>query len=147
MNNTEEIKITTIYKFQWTNNKDQVISLTQKSFELQNIKSFKRVEKTEVSKKINILVGPNNSGKSTILSSIHYLQKPAALSTNDITLGQKAGKINLYFEGNHQDKIVNNSPIGLLEMSLHSRQIQISDEHKRRRGGNINHMPQEEPGN
>lgn len=44
------------------------------SLELSNFRSFERLEPTEFSQ-INVLVGPNNSGKTSILRALHLLQK------------------------------------------------------------------------
>ena len=67
--------------------------------ELNNVKSFKKLEETILSKRINILVGPNNSGKSVIINSIFKLQNPNALNPQQILLGAKEGTISLNVEG------------------------------------------------
>lgn len=64
---------------------------------LNNIKSFKGEHQLNCSKTINILIGKNNSGKSTILNSIYALQKQAFFA-KDITLGHKDGYVELVFE-------------------------------------------------
>lgn len=43
--------------------------------ELENIKSFKGKHAIDLSPKINLLVGKNNTGKSTIINAIHNLQE------------------------------------------------------------------------
>ena len=71
------------------------------AIELTNIKGFRKLEKTELSKSINIFIGANNSGKSTILNCIFNLQRNGAITPSDITIGEQKGEISLSFEGNH----------------------------------------------
>ncbi len=54
--------------------------------ELSNVRGFKELRKLGLSKGINILIGPNNTGKSTILNSIFQLQRQT-FNSNDITIG------------------------------------------------------------
>jgi len=82
------------------------------AIQLSNIKSFKYLPKTEFSSSINVLVGANNSGKTTILNSIYTLQKNGLFNIRDITIGEKSGHINLYFDGELQEtgnNILNNN--------------------------------------
>lgn len=64
---------------------------------LQNIRGFEYTGLIEFSKRINILVGPNNAGKSTILNSILLLQRPT-FDVSDITLNVSEGRIEVFFE-------------------------------------------------
>lgn len=68
---------------------------------ISNIKSHKSTINLEFSKSINILVGQNNSGKSTILNCIKLLQDKTILDKNDITFGEKDGEITISYEGSH----------------------------------------------
>lgn len=52
------------------------------------------------SQNLNVFIGPNNSGKSTILNSIYHLQSDI-LSKKDITIGYNNGTILLAYEGSH----------------------------------------------
>lgn len=52
----------------------------------------------ELSKNINIVVGQNNSGKSTILKSIYLLQQSSAISISDLTQGKNVGEISINLE-------------------------------------------------
>ncbi len=70
------------------------------AIKLKNVRGFIKLDKTEFSKSINIFIGSNNSGKSTILNSIYQLQKKV-LSKTDITIGRNIGEIELFFEGKH----------------------------------------------
>ena len=44
------------------------------SIHIKNIKSFENSDKIKFSKGINILVGPNNAGKSVIINALCHLQ-------------------------------------------------------------------------
>jgi len=69
------------------------------AIQLENVRGFQYLPKTGLSDTINIFIGSNNSGKSTILNSIFLLQR-ATLNANDITIGKQDGEIILYFSGN-----------------------------------------------
>lgn len=70
------------------------------AIQLKNIRGFQNIPKTDFSNSINIFIGPNNAGKSTILNSILSLQKQV-LNKSDITIGEKNGVIQLYVDGQH----------------------------------------------
>lgn len=71
------------------------------AIELRNIRGFKLLPKTEFSKRINVFIGANNSGKSTILNSIFSLQRQGALVGTDITIGEQNGEVKLFVEGDY----------------------------------------------
>lgn len=64
--------------------------------ELQNIRSFTNTT-INFSKGINVIIGPNNSGKSTILKSVHFLQHSNSLIASDLRLYKKDGHISISF--------------------------------------------------
>lgn len=64
---------------------------------LDNIRSFERAD-IKLSKGINVLVGANNSGKSTILHAVGSIQEGRLLLARDIRIRQKKGTVNLYLE-------------------------------------------------
>lgn len=70
------------------------------AIQVENLRGFNKIEKTTLSKTINIFIGSNNAGKTTILNSIFHLQRPN-LSQQDITIGKTTGEVRLYFEGQH----------------------------------------------
>lgn len=70
------------------------------AIQVENVRGFQKIEKTYLSKTINIFIGPNNAGKTTILNAIFNLQR-STLDANDITIGRTSGEIRLYFEGQH----------------------------------------------
>lgn len=80
---------------------------------LKNIRCFQ--DRTlKLSRGINILVGPNNGGKSTILHAIRLLQYEDALSKSDVRIGTSDGSVTIVFEestpkylGTHGDFIFN----------------------------------------
>ena len=61
---------------------------------LENFRSFKTTDQIHFDK-INILIGANNSGKSTILKAIHLLQAGGTGSYDDIRKGSEYSKIEL----------------------------------------------------
>jgi predicted ATP-dependent endonuclease of OLD family len=64
---------------------------------LKNIRCFQ--DRTlKLSRGINILVGPNNGGKSTILHAIRLLQYNDALSKSDVRVGTSDGSVTIVFE-------------------------------------------------
>ncbi len=63
------------------------------SIELSNIKSFEDSGVINLDKRMNILIGPNNAGKSVIIKALYLLQDKQALSIEDIRRGESEGKI------------------------------------------------------
>src|ERR1051325_1797145 len=63
-----------------------------KSIQLVNIRSYKN-ETLELGKGINILLGHNNAGKSTIIRSAYLLQADHALGKSDIRRTKDYGRI------------------------------------------------------
>ncbi|WP_295664213.1 ATP-binding protein [uncultured Mucilaginibacter sp.] len=76
------------------------------AIEIENIRCFKSVPRTELSKSINIFIGPNNTGKTTILKSIYLLQYNS-FDLNDITQGHDKGEIKLSFIGENSPYFTN----------------------------------------
>ncbi len=70
-----------------------------RTIELKNIRGFKALPRTEFSQRINVFIGANNSGKSTILNCIFSLQRQNAIIGTDITIGEQDGEVKLLFEG------------------------------------------------
>ena len=71
------------------------------AIELRNIRGFKSLPRTEFSNRINVFIGANNSGKSTILNSIFSLQRQGALVGTDITIGEQNGEVKLFLDGHY----------------------------------------------
>ena len=65
---------------------------------LQNIRSFEN-ETIRLSKGINVLVGPNNSGKSTIAYTARLIQEGFTFDASYIRLGAKVGNVEIHLEG------------------------------------------------
>jgi len=70
-----------------------------KSINLINIKCFERLE-LDLSEKINVFIGANNSGKSTILKSLLELQYQNSLMLHDVRKGKAGATINIQLTGN-----------------------------------------------
>lgn len=76
-----------------------------RALEIENVRGFKKLDKTEFSDTINIIVGANNSGKSTIIHSLFKLQRRSLINKQDITIGQTKGHIKIFTEGFHHPQI------------------------------------------
>jgi predicted ATP-dependent endonuclease of OLD family len=63
---------------------------------LDSIRGFASQYFLGLSQKINLFVGQNNAGKSTILNTILLLQKQNSLTFEDITLGKQQGRIEIW---------------------------------------------------
>lgn len=85
-----------------------------KKLSIKCIKGYKEESGIELSDSINVIVGRNNSGKSTILNSILHIQVPN-LSISNITLKEKKGNLSLVISdpNNAYLKASNNVPIDL----------------------------------
>lgn len=91
---------------------------------LKNVRSFQQAN-IQVSKSINVFVGQNNHGKSTLLNSIAFLQLDL-MSNKDIRIGNDYLEIIIGIEGNDLSNIKTN-PQHLLEFgpSIHNYQKNI----------------------
>lgn len=112
---------------------------------LENVRGFQKINKTEFSDSINIFIGPNNAGKSTILNSIFQFQRQV-LNINDITIGQIQGKIELYYSGNHLEHIPSNQTYNRLIFNLQTNQRFYGMTNGSIAGG-LNPIPEKEPDN
>lgn len=68
-----------------------------RQLELQNIRSFTKL-KMDLSPSINLLVGHNNSGKSTIIKSLYKLQNSYSLNESDVRKLNKHGRIYIHLD-------------------------------------------------
>lgn len=66
---------------------------------VETIRGFVNNQSIAPSNKINLLIGQNNSGKSTILNSILLIQDPSVLNQLDISLNWNQGRIDLVLSG------------------------------------------------
>ncbi|MBN8696954.1 MAG: AAA family ATPase [Bacteroidetes bacterium] len=115
------------------------------AIEIENVRGFQRIPKTDFSDSINIFIGPNNAGKSTILNSIFQFQRQV-LNRNDITIGQTQGKIELYYKGNHLQLIPSNNTYNRLIFNLANNQRLYGMNNGSQTGG-LNQIPEQEPNN
>lgn len=68
------------------------------SVNLRNVRSFENIE-LNFSKGINLLVGNNNSGKSTIIKSLYKLQEPNTLGPDDVRKTKSSSRIVIDLHG------------------------------------------------
>jgi len=61
---------------------------------LNNFRCFANAS-IELSKGINLIIGANNSGKSTLLKSLAWLQKGAFVSIDDLRTFENSGSIQI----------------------------------------------------
>ena len=115
------------------------------AIELKNVRGFQIVNKTNFSDSINILIGPNNAGKSTILNSIFLLQRQI-LSANDITIGKNQGRIQLYFKDSHPH-IPNSANYNRFIFKLHNNQMLFGYSQNSNESGGFTRFPEQEPNN
>jgi len=113
--------------------------------ELINVRGFKHLEKTELSKTINIFVGPNNSGKSTIINSIYLLQNSSVLNKKDITIGAQNGEIRIYVKGDYPPVIKLDSHFQYILKMLTGGNLQINRGQQGNQG--LEQIPTREPKN
>lgn len=91
------------------------------AIEIENVRGFQKIPKLDLSETINIFIGPNNAGKSTILNSIYQIQR-RVLNKEDITLGNTIGKIILYSKNYNLQHGPNITPIKKLIFRLENNQ-------------------------
>lgn len=65
---------------------------------LNNFRSFVK-ESITLSPKINVFIGANNSGKSSVLNAMRFLEDSNALSSEDLRIGEEEGSIAIEFSG------------------------------------------------
>src|SRR2546430_9502532 len=63
------------------------------SIVINNIKSFEDSGVINLDKRMNILIGPNNAGKSVIIKALYLLQDQNAFDWQDVRRGASEGKI------------------------------------------------------
>lgn len=94
------------------------------AIQVENLRGFNKIEKTDLSRTVNVFIGPNNAGKTTILNSIFHLQRPN-LGTQDITIGKTTGEVRLYFEGQHPPVLQLNPEYSAFVIDLSNSQINL----------------------
>jgi AAA15 family ATPase/GTPase len=89
------------------------------AIELNNFRCFANVS-IELSKGINLIIGANNSGKSTLLKSVAWLQEGAVVSINDLRTSENSGSVKISLSDALQffsENSIETIPDGLLEIS------------------------------
>lgn len=80
-----------------------------KTIEAKNLRSFEYL-KLDLSRNINLITGPNNSGKSTIIKCLYKLQDTRSLDANDIRVAKDSFQALIQISGISDDekKLFNN---------------------------------------
>lgn len=79
------------------------------TLQVENFRSFKSTDQLELSN-INVFVGRNNSGKSSILRAIHLLQEGNEVTAEDIRIGERAAALFSYVGWGDQKPLPNVGP-------------------------------------
>lgn len=107
---------------------------------LVNMKSFADSDRIGLGP-VTVLLGPNNSGKSTVLRAIRFLQSPADLRAQDIRLGSDVLEVEAFVAGEHLEKLAG-APTPTLQMRLQWRPtLQVEFQSHRSDGGVSHHQP------
>lgn len=102
---------------------------------LNNVRSFKGRSQLELSRAINVLVGPNNSGKSTIVKALYLLQNNNALTARDARVGTKSGSsVEVAFEGSPADNRFQSAKEGRVVFDLQPQNSPILFSNKQKFG-------------
>lgn len=70
---------------------------------IENIKAFEGITEITLDRKMNILIGENNAGKSVIIKAINLLQNSGCMSLMDIRYGKQNGKVVVKLEEINED--------------------------------------------
>lgn len=70
-------------------------------FQVFNIKGFVDSGSIKLGRGINLVIGPNNAGKSTLLRCLNSLQNARSLSSSDVRKGSDQGIVYVFFEQAH----------------------------------------------
>lgn len=87
------------------------------SLQLKNFRSFESMERIELDQ-INVLVGPNNAGKSSILKALHLIQEGSGNFYPDVRVNANQATINIGLK-NMQGQF-QFTGLGLLEINVNS---------------------------
>ncbi len=91
-----------------------------KSINLINIKCFERLD-LDLSEKINVFIGANNSGKSTILKSLLEMQYPESIGKDSIRKTSEGASMEVFFSGN--SKLYFDLPVQYFFKSLRTNKL------------------------
>lgn len=82
--------------------------MTITSLKMDGVRSFLRTDVLNFSKSINLLIGANNSGKTTLLNVLHSLQGEH-LSGNDVRMNSPFANIEIWFDGQDLNRVRDNA--------------------------------------
>ena len=78
------------------------------SLRIIGIRSFRETESINFSKSINLLIGPNNAGKTTILKILDSLQN-SSFNHHDLRIGATDGVFEIRFDGTDLHRVKDNA--------------------------------------
>ncbi len=118
------------------------------SLEIENVRGFEGKHSLVFSKSINVLIGQNNSGKTTILNCLLHPQKPT-LVAKDITSGKVSGFIRITFEDNPKISVVHHDKFVYLgfDLSKEGAEYKIKTDPNIFNNTTFNRIPENEPNN
>ena len=110
------------------------------SIELNNVRGFRNLD-INFSKRVNVFVGANNSGKSTLLNCILAMQQKEVLGPQDVSIGMNSGKVKIFYDGHHTGF---RPHVKNLELNLIGKWVNI---HKHGGTTDYRHISRQEPNN
>lgn len=119
-----------------------------KSLRIKNIRGFKE-QVIKLSDNVTILVGPNNSGKSTIIKALYLLQNNK-LNASDIRFGSVNGEVVLELEGKGIKSYLKGLPAAYSNLEINyviDKNSQINTKIMGRGQGKYVNIDQREPNN
>lgn len=116
------------------------------AIEISNLRGFEGKNEISFSDSINLFVGNNNSGKSTLLKAIYVLQNSAIFNRSDITLGEEKGYVKYWFTGEHYEINKAEDFESFIRYDIASNQLKLYKQAGITPSG-INFIPSSEPRN
>ena len=108
--------------------------------EVENIKCFTKVE-IDLSPGINVIVGPNNNGKTTLLNCISILQQPRLMDSNSRRIGADTDSIRIYVDKTEVAGLPQHANTFTASTMLPELHVQWTDGQSSSFGGILNQEP------
>lgn len=116
---------------------------------LTDIKSYEGQNTIELSSGINVLVGPNNGGKSTIANAALQIQAGASFGIKDVRLGKDRGSSEIYLRDVDESQFNRTTPklIYAIDRIRNSSSRTQASENNKSNGVAVEQIPSAEPWN